>query len=503
MVAALATACGGTAQSDGDAGKPAKGGTLRVALAAQPSSFNPVLGNSGSADFIVQYSIFDTLTEFNSETGEVDPRLAESWTFSDPTTFVMTLRAGAAFHDGSPVDAEAVVWFLNHARGPEGGGAQVDLAKVESAEATGELEVTVQLTEPFTGLPWVLSGRSGMVMSRAAYEKDPEGFAQHPVGAGPYRFVSYKKGAKIELERFEDYWNPDGIYPDAVEFTIFQEPTTILNAIKSGEQNLSFSVSPKDVAQLESDPSVNVTTGSSYLLDQIHMNRSKKPLNDPRVRRALSLALDRDVFVKAATFGLGEPGYQFFPEDSPAAAPSIAVDNAPDLDQARSLMAEAGYGDGVGLTMLTQTSEIEVRKAEVLQAQLAEIGVELDIRPTELTQAVAEMFQDQSADLFFAYGVSRADVGDTINATFGAEALYNLPHEEHPAVMEKLAEANATSDIAERNKHLQAAAEAIADESLLLPVAFNPFIAVTTSSVHGVRVDAVLKPRLDGIWIEN
>lgn len=502
LTAALAAGCSGTS-SNTNGGEPVEGGVLRVALAAQPSSFNPVLGNSGSADFIVQYPIFDTLTEFNSETGEVDPRLAESWEFSDPETFVMTLREGATFHDGTSVDAEAVTWFLEHARGPEGGGAQVDLAKVDSVETTGDREVTVHLSESFSGLPWTLSGRAGMVMSPTAYEQNPEGFASQPVGAGPYRFVSYQTGSRIELERFEEYWNPDSVYPDAIEFTVFDEPTTILNAIKSGEQDLSFSVSPKDVPQLESDPQVNVVTGESYLLDQIHMNRSKAPLDDPQVRRALYLAIDREAFVDAGTFGLGQPGYQFFPEGSPAAAPAIAKERAFNLDEARRLMDEAGHGDGLTLTMLTQASEVEVRKAEILQAQLAEIGVELNIRPTELTQAVAEMFQDESADLFFAYGVTRADVADTINATFGKEALYNLPREEHPEMVAALREANATSDIAERNQKLQAVAEVIAGEDLLLPVAFHPFVAVGTSSVHGVQVDAVLKPRLDGVWIEN
>lgn len=504
VVAALASACGGASSSDAGSEEPAKGGILRVALTAQPSSLNPVLGNSGSADYIVQYPLFDTLTEYNSETGEVDPRLAESWTFSDPQTFVMKLREGVTFHDGTPMDAEAVKWFLDYARGPEGGqGAQVDLAKVDSVEATGPLEVTIRLTEPFSGLPWVLSGRPGMVMSRAAYEADPEGFAAHPVGTGPYSFVDYRKGSTLELERFEKYWDPEAVYPDEIVFTVFQDPTTIVNAIKSGEQDLSFSVSPKDVAQLESDPQVSVTTGQSLLLDQLHMNRSIKPLNDPRVRRALYLAIDRDTFVKAATFGVGEPGYQFLPEDSAAAAPSVAKDNAHDLDQARSLLEEAGYGDGFTVTMLTQPSEEEVRKAEVLQAQLAEIGVKVEIRPTELTQAVAEMFQKESAGLFFAYGVNRADVADAINATFGADALYNLPHEEHPAVTKALREANATTDPAERNRHLQAAAEALAEETLFVPVAFHSFIAVSTTAVHGVKVDALLKPRLDGIWVKN
>lgn len=502
VAAALVTACGGTPQAEGGAsdGEPVKGGTLRVALSAQPSSLNPVLGNSGSADFIVQYPIFDTLTEYNSETGEADPRLAESWEFPDPQTFVMHLRDGVTFQDGTAVDAAAVTWFLNFARGPEGGGAQVDLAKLESVEATGDLEVTVRLSEPFSGLPWVLSGRAGMVMSQTAYESASESFAQNPVGAGPYSFVSEQKGSKIELERYEGYWDPDAIHPDEIVFTIFDEPTTIVNAIKSRQQDLSFSVSPKDVPQLQTDSQVNVTIGESYLLDQIHMNRSKAPLDDPRVREAMYFAVDREQFVEAATFGLGSPGYQFRPEGNPAASTKVAEERAHDLDRAKELLKEAGH-ESLSLTMITQPSEVEVRKAEVLQSQLAEAGIELQIQPMELTQAVAEMFQNESADLFFAYGVSRADVADTMNATFDVGALYNLPREEHAELMEKLREANSTSDADERNAHLQEAAEVIADQTLLLPIAFHPFIAVTAANVHGVQVDAVLKPRLDGVWI--
>lgn len=493
-------ACGGTPSSQ-ESSKPVRGGTLRVALAAQPSSLNPVLGTSGSADYIAQYPMFDTFTEFNSETGEADPRLAESWAFTDPRTFVMKLRPGVKFHDGTALDGEAATWFLNHARGPEGGGAQVDLARISSVEASGPLEVTVHLKEPFSGLPWVLSGRPGMVMSPTAYQKDPEGFAQHPVGAGPYEFVSYKTGTKLTVKRFDDYWNPDSVFPDAIEFTVFAEPTTIVNAIENGEQDLSFSVSPKDVERLKANSNVSVVTGDSLLLDQIHLNRSIKPLDDPRVRKALYLALDRDAFVKAATFGLGQPGYQFAAEGTPAASTSIADEYAHDTEEAQRLLAEAGYPDGFSVEMLTQSGELEVRKAEVLKSQLAEIGVEVEIRPTELTQAVTEMFKQGSSGMFFAYGVNRADIADAIHATFDEGALYNLPHEAHPAVVKALDKANAVADTDERNGYLQQTAETLADEGLFLPVAFHPFVAVSTRSVHGVQIDRLLKPRLDGAWI--
>src|SRR5882757_11102045 len=163
---------------------PKKGGTLRISAPANPSSLDPTTGGAGS-DHAFLFTMYDTLTEWEFETLKPKPGLAESWSFADPTTFVLNIRPGVTFHDGTPLDAEAVKFNLERNKSDPKSNIKADLVTVASVEVTGPMQVTMKLNTPDAALPGILSDRAGMMVSPTAVRASAAGnVARTPVGAG-------------------------------------------------------------------------------------------------------------------------------------------------------------------------------------------------------------------------------------------------------------------------------------------------------------------------------
>ena len=197
------TALGGNALAQGT---PKRGGTLRISAPANPSSLDPATGGAGS-DHAFLFTMYDTLTEWDFETLKPKPGLAESWSFTDPTTLVLNIRSGVTFHDGTPLDAEAVKFNLERNKSDPKSNIKADLASMASVAATGPMQVTLKLSAPDAALPGILSDRAGMMVSPTALKAASSGnVARTPVGAGAYAFVSWADGEKIVVKRNEKYW---------------------------------------------------------------------------------------------------------------------------------------------------------------------------------------------------------------------------------------------------------------------------------------------------------
>ena len=188
---ALASAAGAASLLNAAAfaqGAPKKGGVLKVSANANPSSLDPQTGGAGS-DHTMLFPMYDTLVEWDYETLKPKPGLAESWSFTDPQTLVMKIRSGVTFHDGTPLDAEAVKFNLERAKTEQRSNIKADLATVASVEVSGPQQVTLKLSQPDAALPGILSDRAGMMISPAAV-KASGNIDRKPVGAGAYQFVS-------------------------------------------------------------------------------------------------------------------------------------------------------------------------------------------------------------------------------------------------------------------------------------------------------------------------
>ena len=200
--AAAGVALGGDAHGQGT---PKRGGILRVSAFTNPSSLDPATGGAGS-DHAFLFTMYDTLTEWEFDTLKPKPGLAESWSFTDPTTFVLNIRPGVTFHDGTPLDAEAVKFNFERNKTDPKSNIKADLATMASVAVTGPMQVTLKLNTPDSAMPGILCDRAGMMVSPTAVKASGAAVNRTPVGAGAYAFVSWADGERIIVKRNEKYW---------------------------------------------------------------------------------------------------------------------------------------------------------------------------------------------------------------------------------------------------------------------------------------------------------
>ncbi|MFV0309295.1 MAG: ABC transporter substrate-binding protein, partial [Desertimonas sp.] len=323
-------------------------GTITYAAAADIATFDPHKSAAGGT--IVEYGtlIYAGLTDIDPG-GNPIPDLATDWEFieEDGSPILrMNLREGVAFHDGEPLDAEAVKANLERGKTVEGSTVAPILSSIEEIEVTGIYSVDLVLSTMDVSLPGAFAHQAGRMLSPASFD-DPS-MDQHPVSAGPYRVTDYLPGDRIELERFDAYWNTDAVAggPRYFVYRIMPDATARYSALQTGQIDAA-SVTGLQMAEAESAGLDTYSfPGLGYYT--IWFNSSREQFQDVRVRQAINIAIDREAINQSILQGYGTPTIQPFPEGYIAYNPEFPVDYyAYDPARARDLLAEAGFADGV------------------------------------------------------------------------------------------------------------------------------------------------------------
>lgn len=421
--ALVLAACGG-----GNAGSESGGGgqsdvdesaVLRFQFATTGgSNYDPATSTNQFVNTFL-YPVYDRLVNQTPD-GELEPMLAESYEFIDDNlTLRIVLREGVTFHDGTPLDAAAVVANIQRGKTLANSSIKVDLAPVTEAVVVDPLTVDLKLSAPAGSLPALLADRAGMMVSPAAFA-NPDLDLQ-PVGAGPYQVVEHQPGVVITYEPFPDYWDPDAQTLGGLEISMQLDPEARLRAVSDGQVDATSLNT--DQADLVTGPGLvadSATSAASFLL---YLNKSKPGLDDVNVRRALSLAIDREAISEALQGGRCNPSSQLFPEGYWAANPDVEVDPF-DQDEARSLLEEAGFGDGLSLNAVVINVPFYVAQLEAIQAQLAEVGVDITVTALEPTELLSRFFGGD-ADMYFSQWPGGTDPAKTVAAILGAQSTLN------------------------------------------------------------------------------
>lgn len=307
-VATLATlaACSSGTSGQASGGGGSNGGMITIGTEFPPGTLDPTTGTQGS-DLGYLNFVFDALVQQNPQTGAIEPMLATSWKYlgTDHLQLAVFLRQGVKFQDGTPFNAQAVVDYSKDFI--KAGDIANLLQYVTSVTAAGDYEVIYHLSQQNAQLLDGLTGRAGMIPSPAAVKKEGANFAVHPVGTGPYSFVSQTQGASYDFTSFPGYWNNAGVKRvKNVDFKIFQSDTAMVAAVRTGDVNVAFHLNPQDVSTLKGMSNLSVSVGPGTQFGLAYFNSSRKPLNDPRVRLAFNLALNRPAITEAVTDGLGQ-----------------------------------------------------------------------------------------------------------------------------------------------------------------------------------------------------
>lgn len=415
-----------------------------MAIHADPSGIDPQTAVNGS-DNVNMFPAFDTLINYDPSTLEFGPGLAESWEFNDDfTEMTLTLREGVKFHDGTDLNAASAIASMERFQEI---GHYPYLDGVTAFEALGDYEFKLVMAEPNASMVGLLAERAGMVVSaEAAAQVSVDEFKRLPVGTGPFRVVEWRAGDQVVYERFEDYWNPDAVHLDRIVMRIIPDRQAVVNALLAGEIDFSEGLDGSDIERLQGSSDLEVSTPIGLWYYQMYLDHSQAPLDDVRVRRAIAHAIDRDLLIEGAVNGLGEPAWYHLPSVHWAYDEAMTRVWEYDPDLSRQLLEEAGYGDGVSFTIVHQPSPTEVRRIEIVKSMLAEVGIDMQLNPMDLTQGVTEYFENQAFNAaLFAYP-GRLDAVDVYFSKFDKDQFTNVAKREYPGMQDLLAQARATDD---------------------------------------------------------
>jgi peptide/nickel transport system substrate-binding protein len=483
---------------------PAFGSELRIALQDDPDTLDPALNWSFVGRHVLQ-SVCDKLVDIDPD-GTIVPMLATGWRWSpDGLLLTLDLRAGVSFQDGERFDAQAVKFNLERELTLPGSRRKSELAALDTVEVTGPLEIVLHLKQASVPLLALFTDRAGMMVSPKAALAAGEQFGQRPVCAGAYRLAERVAQDRIVLERFAGHWRA-GDYPiDRVTFLPMPDGTVRLTNLKAKQVDLVDRLPPSSVAEIGADPALALAEGPSLAYSGLNFNLANGPkalpaiASNPLVRQAISLAIDRQALNEVAFDGRYEAGNQPFAPSSPWYDKALPVP-ARNIAGAKAKLAAAGVGP-FSFELLMPTDPLAQQEAQMIQAMLAEIGIEVKLVSSEFITLLDRARRgDFQADLVGWSG--RVDPDLNISPLLGCGAAGNDGHYCSEALTKILAEARATPDPAIRKAKYEDAVALLAAEVPIVYLYHPRSIFGLSARLHGLRVfpDGII--RLDGVTLQ-
>ncbi len=430
-------------------------GTARLATSLAPNTLQPAEA-TGLPDAAVIRMMFEGLVGFLD--GELVDELASSWTANeDATSYTFELREGVKFHDGTPLDAAAVKAYYDWVLDPNSSGARgrSQLSAISEIVVLGDHELRIDLKAPNGAFIYLLAVSNARIASPASLQEYGDDLGRHPVGTGPFKFVSWDEGQSVVVERNPDYWGEQAKV-DRVEFVVVNNAATRVAMLQSGEVQFIEALPPQLVPVIDADPNLDVVSTKTNFLRILQLNTTKAPFDDVRVRQALNYAIDKDQLVNVAVAGLATVMTSPIPETTFGAAPQPPYTYDP--EKARSLLAEAGYPNGFDVKVLTFTGDEYRTVGQVLQQMFAQVGVRMTLDQQERGALVDQIFKpvDENPTEAALVGAS-ATTGDAdlaittsfVRASF-PPASNNWSFYENDEVEELVAAGRATGDQAAR-----------------------------------------------------
>ncbi|WP_408590125.1 ABC transporter substrate-binding protein [Novosphingobium sp.] len=448
---------------------------LRVGMQLEPPHLDPTQGASAAIGEATFGSIYEALVRVATD-GTLHPWLATRWSVSpDGRTYDFTLRPNVRFHDGSRLTSADVVAGFQRAAAP--GSLNIHAAtlrEVVAARALDPLHVQVTLSAPDSEFLIVLAqADAAIVPARAAAT-----LGQQPVGTGPFRLDSWRRGEGITLLRNPTYWGRPARMA-RIELRYIGDPTAAYAAIKSGAIDLYPEFpAPETLRTLAADPRLQVLTAPSEGEVILAMNEREGPLSNRAVRQALAHAIDRRALIDGAMYGYGTPIGSHFPPQSPDYV-DLTQRYPFDPALARKLLAQAGYPHGIALTLKLPPPAYARRVGEIVAAQLQAAGVTVTIRNVEWATWLDEVFTRHHYDLTVIAHAEPYDydIYDRPDYYFG----YDSP--DFHRLMQQL---KATTDPLERHRLLGDIQRRLADDAVNGFLYQFPHLAVQDRALAGV-----------------
>jgi dipeptide transport system substrate-binding protein len=494
---------------------------LTVCTEASPDGFDVVQFNSlvttnASADVI-----FNTLVDYDEAAKKVVPALAQKWEVStDGLTYTFHLRPNVAFQTTDyfkptrPLDADDVVFTFDRmlddanpwhkVAGPNGFPHAQSMGLVKLVKAVKKVDdrtVEFDLNEPnSTFVAMLTMGFASIYSAQYADQLLKAGktidLNAKPIGTGPFVLKRYTKDAVIRYDANPTYWGPKPKVERLI-YAITPDPSVRMQKVKADECQIALSPKPEDVAAAKSDKSLAVVQTPAFMTAFVALNTQHKPLDDERVRQAINMAFDRATYLSVVFDNTATPAVNPYPPSTWSYDKAIAA-YPYDPAKAKALLAQAGYPNGFSTTiwLRPQGSVLNPKPkagAELLQADLAKIGVKADVKVIEWGELIKQAKQGQHDMLFMGWAGDNGDPDNYFAPLFscnGVKSGINFARFCDPKLDKLITDARSTSDHAARTKDYEAAQKIVHDEALWIPLGYPTASAVTRKSVEGYRVSA-------------
>ncbi|XKI10815.1 Glutathione ABC transporter substrate-binding protein [Sporosarcina sp. ANT_H38] len=441
---------------------------------------------------VLYEKVYETLI-IPDEDMKPQPHLATEWSQLDDITWEFKLREGVKFHDGTPFTADAVKKTFDRLLDPKVGSPQASkLGMIKEVEVKDDYNVVFHLTKPYAPLLSILASNEGSIMNPTMLESTPELLQKEANGTGPFMFEEWKSGQYVKLKANPDYWGT-AVKISGVEFRVVPEDTTRLGMIERGEAHIMSQIPVNEIQRIESSDNMKLLRNEGLGVEFVGFNVQKAPVDNLLVRQAISHAIDREAILSGVFNDVGFLGTSTMSSKVFGYSDQL-VPYPYDPEKAKELLKEAGYENGLKLTLLTADRAERISLAEVVQSQLKVIGVEVEIRVLEYGSYI-DANTNQEGHLFNGSWGNATGDGDynqyNLFHSNSQGSAGNYQYYSNTEVDRLLDEARGEKDD-EKRKEIYAKTQKIElDEAAYVPIRSYENLAVYHSSVKGMKMSPV------------
>jgi peptide/nickel transport system substrate-binding protein len=518
--ALLLSGCkGGSAPRSAGAGTSGRDEVLVWAHGADASGLDPAQETDGES-LNIAANIFDGLVRFKTGGTEIEPSLAEKWDISpDGKTYTFHLRAGVKFTDGTPVNADAVVFSLERQRDENHPAhklasqfvywGSMDMNTIlESVEKKDDATVVMKLKHPEAPFLADLAMQFAMIVSPDAVLKAGRDFSHHPVGSGAYKLVEWQAGQKLVLEANNDWW---GGKPKVkrVIWTVIKDNSSRTQAYLAGNIDGFEGINPFELQKIKDAPHTQVLTQAGMNVFYLAMNMDKKPFDSLKVRQAFAFAINKERIVKNFYGGTATVAATMLPPSLWGHDDSLQP-YAFDPDKAKALLKEAGFPGGFEAEFWYFNAPrpycpAPEKVAAQIQQDLAQVGIKAKLVTFDWTTYLEKTQKGEHAAMLIGWSGDNGDP-DNFLYTLLSTASAKLPAQNYaffrdPEVDGLLNKAKFESDLAKRTQYYIQAQKLIYERAPVVPLAHNLQIAVASDRIQGLRLSPDTRKRWEEVTL--
>lgn len=481
-----------------------KGGTLSITDFSFTSArtLDPHIAQAaGSMRFIE--NLYNTLLKYKKgEYGSLEGDLAKEYSISDDgKVYIFKIHDGVKFHNGDDLTAEDVKYSIERIIEKEVRAQHFDA--VENIEVIDELNLKITLKEPVAPFLTYLAYPMNAVVNKTIVEANDGSLNNADAGSGPFKLNVWERDQFLVLDKFEDYFEEGKPYLDRVYLKPIDDETARTTALRNDELDIILQVSAKNIDRLAQYPNINVESVAGTYWEYLGLNTKAGPLSNKKVRQAVAWAVNRDTLNQMVKFGKATPLTGGPIPPGHWADDELEVYPAQDLDRARELLAETDYSTGFDTTLIVLSNPDQLNAAQVIKAQLAPIGIDVEIRSLE-SSVYFENLGSGDFEMTVIGWVGFVDPDEYLYNIFHTDGIWNQQAYSNKEVDALLEEGRRVSDKEERRKIYREAQRMIAEDAPMVFLYVNPQASALQQSVKGFDVNPTVSTiSLAETWIDE